>query len=195
MLVVGGPPGSGKSTIFPVRERGIDFFNADDIASALNQSCQKIPPAIRAEANRRLETFVSQHILRGQSFAFETTLRTHITFDQARAAHEKGFEVRLIYLALESVESNIERVAIRADKGGHAASPGRIREIHAASLNNFPRAVREFDEVMAYDNTGIGQQPLLVFRSEHGEVRYISPQPPRWLVETLQSTEYDLSRE
>lgn len=195
MVVVGGPPGSGKSSVFPVRERGIDFFNADDVAATLNQSYQNIPPAIRAEANLRFENFVNEHIHRKQSFAFETTLRSAITFEQARAAHERGFEVRLIYVALENVEVNIERVAIRADKGGQAASPGRIRQIHTASLENFPRAVREFDEVVAYDNTGIGQRPLLVFRSEHGEVRYISPQPSRWLMETLQGTEYDLSRE
>jgi hypothetical protein len=31
MLVVAGPPGGGKSTLFPNRERGIDL-NADDVA-------------------------------------------------------------------------------------------------------------------------------------------------------------------
>jgi len=96
MVVVGGPPGSGKSTLFPVRERGIDFFNADDVAASLNQSYQRIPPIIRAEANRRFEAFIEDHIKRGESFAIETTLRSRITFDQVRVAHEKGFEVWLL---------------------------------------------------------------------------------------------------
>ncbi len=194
MLVVGGPPGSGKSSIFPVRERGVDFFSADDVAATLNQSYQNIPPAIRAEANRRFQAFVNEHILRGQSFAIETTLRSGITFEQARAAHEKGFEVPLIYIALESVETNIERVAIRADRGGHAASPGRIREIHTASLRHFVRAILEFDHVRAYDNTAVGQTPRLVLEAERGKIRYASSNPPAWLIEALQGTEYDLAR-
>lgn len=193
MMVVGGPPGSGKSTLFPVRERGIDFFNADDVAASLNQSYQRISPAIRAEANRRFEAFIEQHINSGQSLAIETTLRSGITFDQVRAAHKKGFEVWLLYVALESVEINVERVAIRADKGGHAASPGRIRQVHAASLRNLVRALREFDHVRAYDNTGVEQTPRLVLEVERGQLRYVSPKPPAWLVGALQGSEFALS--
>lgn len=192
MVVVGGPPGSGKSTLFPVRERGIDFFNADDVAASLNQSYQRIPPIIRAEANRRFEAFIEEHIDRGESFAIETTLRGGITFDQIRAAHKKGFEVWLLYVALENVELNVERVAMRADKGGHAASPGRIRQIHADSLRNFVRALREFDHVRAYDNTGVGQIPRLVLEIERGQLRYVSPDPPEWLVEALRGSEFAL---
>ena len=35
MAIIAGPPGSGKSTAFPVSGFGIDFFNADDHAAAL----------------------------------------------------------------------------------------------------------------------------------------------------------------
>jgi predicted ABC-type ATPase len=30
MYIVAGPPGSGKSSAFPVSGFGVDFFNADD---------------------------------------------------------------------------------------------------------------------------------------------------------------------
>ncbi|HEU0142389.1 MAG TPA: hypothetical protein VFQ79_21890 [Bryobacteraceae bacterium] len=36
MIVVAGPPGSGKSSIFPVSSFGISCFNADDRAAELN---------------------------------------------------------------------------------------------------------------------------------------------------------------
>jgi dephospho-CoA kinase len=37
IFIVAGPPGGGKSTAFPVSEFGVDFFDADDHAAALNQ--------------------------------------------------------------------------------------------------------------------------------------------------------------
>jgi predicted ABC-type ATPase len=45
MFIVAGPPGSGKSTAFPVSGFGVDFFNADDRAAALNQECYLQHPA------------------------------------------------------------------------------------------------------------------------------------------------------
>jgi predicted ABC-type ATPase len=47
MYIVAGPPGSGKSTVFPVSGFGVGFFNADDRAAQLNQgSCRGIPQSI-----------------------------------------------------------------------------------------------------------------------------------------------------
>lgn len=51
MVVVAGPPGSGKSTVFPVAGFGVDHFNADDRAAELNRgSFRAISPAIRTLA-------------------------------------------------------------------------------------------------------------------------------------------------
>jgi dephospho-CoA kinase len=36
MIVVAGPPGSGKSSRFPLSRFGVDWFNADDRAAELN---------------------------------------------------------------------------------------------------------------------------------------------------------------
>ena len=144
MVVVAGPPGSGKSTAFPVAESGEDHLNIDDLAAELNGgSYRNIPLEIRAEANHQCEAFIEEHIREGKSFAVETTLRTEITFEQAQAAHEKGFAVHMTYVATEDVEANIERVAMRADRGGHSASVAKIRETYAASLKHFARALRE----------------------------------------------------
>ena len=53
MIVVAGPPGSGKSSLFPVSEQEGDHFNADDRAAELNaRSYQQIPASIRDVVNR-----------------------------------------------------------------------------------------------------------------------------------------------
>ena len=36
MIVIAGPPGSGKSSIFPVSGFGVAYFNADDRAAKQN---------------------------------------------------------------------------------------------------------------------------------------------------------------
>lgn len=36
MIVIAGPPGSGKSTLFPVSTFGVDFFNAYDTIWSCN---------------------------------------------------------------------------------------------------------------------------------------------------------------
>jgi hypothetical protein len=79
-------PGAGKSRAFPVSGFGVDFFNADDRAAALNHgSYLNITPAIRDEVNILFESFQQDHIERRASCAFETTLRSGITCDRRRS--------------------------------------------------------------------------------------------------------------
>ena len=36
MIVVAGPPGSGKSSLYPLSSFNVEYFNADDRAAELN---------------------------------------------------------------------------------------------------------------------------------------------------------------
>ena len=77
MLIVAGPPGGGKSSHFPVKNAGIDWFNSDDRAAQLNAgSYQNIPAHARAASGQQLQGFIDNHIADRESFAFENALRT-----------------------------------------------------------------------------------------------------------------------
>ena len=53
MYIVAGPPGSGKSTVFPVSDFAVNFFNADDRAAQINHGLYRgIPQSIRDKVNR-----------------------------------------------------------------------------------------------------------------------------------------------
>jgi len=190
MHIVAGPPGSGKSRVFPIKEVGVDCFNADDRAAELNGgSYHEIPLEIRSRVSRELEDFIEGHIDRGESFAFETTLRTPVTFAQARRARANGFTVKMLYVALSNVELNLERIAVRAKLGFHSAPVGVLRDIHARSLQNLGVAIREcgvsIDELAIYDNTTVGKPPRLIAEIERDRIIFLAAAPPKWLVEAL----------
>lgn len=158
MVIIAGPPGAGRSSIFSLSDFAEHVFNADDRAAELNSgSCQTIPLTVRATVNREFEQFVHANIGAGTSFALETTLRSMITFEQARLAKENGFRVFMRYVALDTVEHHIERVKRRAAHGGHSASETTLRRIHASSLANLPVALDPeksgIEIVRIYDNS------------------------------------------
>jgi predicted ABC-type ATPase len=186
MFVVAGPPGSGKSTAFPVSAFGVDFFNADDRAAALNGgSYLNIPSTIREHVNGLFEAFVIDHIERGVSCVFETTLRSAITFEQAALAKRAGFNVEMRYLALETFEMHLERVKMRADKGGHSAPESLLRRIYDSSIRNLPRALREMDFIYVYDNSRWGQTPLVLLQAASGEIQFRAESIPSWLANVM----------
>jgi predicted ABC-type ATPase len=131
MIVVAGPPGGGKSSIYPLARLGTRYFNADDRAAELNGgSYLGIPKQIRETVNREFEAFVSDCISQRESFAIETTLRSTVTFDQAKSARAAGFVTEMRYLTLANFAMHLERIKQRADAGGHSASEATLRRIY-----------------------------------------------------------------
>lgn len=188
MIVVAGPPGSGKSSIFPVARFGVASFNADDRAAALNGgSYAGIPNQIRATVNRDFESFILESIERKISFAIETTLRSSVTFEQASLAKAAGFTTSMRFLALRDFHLHLERVKERADAGGHSASETTLRSIYDSSLRNLPRALKEMDALWTYDNSAPGGPPRLILESEQGAVRFLAEDAPGWLLSALEA--------
>lgn len=200
MELVAGPQGSGKSTFFPLADRGHDSFNVDDRRRQLNRgSSRKIPPEVRRQAIAEYEAFIEEHIGRGSSFSIEVTLAREITFEQAHRARQRGFRVQLTYIAAE-LDDCINRVAKRLERGGHGVTPSILRETYAASMRNLSRAVREFDVVQVYDNARQAQpddapeevRPPLVLESRRGMITYVTRKSPRWLRGALAGSDHEL---
>jgi predicted ABC-type ATPase len=193
MIVVAGPPGSGKSVAFPVDSFGVDSFNADDRSAQLNNgSYQGIPLEIRAIVNKEFEAFVEDHIRNHKSFAIETTLRSDITFRQADQARAEGFEIQMRYIALNGFAQNLKRVIARALAGGHSAPADQLQKIHEASLRNLPKAIREMERIQVYDNSVPDRRPKRVLSAQSGKVTYLHPSPPEWLEVVLAGGEFQI---
>lgn len=69
MLIVAGPPGGGKSSLFSLSHFAGHIFNADDRAAEFNGgSYEGIPLSVRAVVNREFEEFVHANISCGYLF-------------------------------------------------------------------------------------------------------------------------------
>jgi predicted ABC-type ATPase len=98
MIVVAGPPGSGKSTFFPIAAMGVDSFSIDDRCAQILGSYRAIPPAVRKAVSQECERFVDDHIQNRRSFAVEPTMRTLVAIRQAERARDQGFQRRSLSL-------------------------------------------------------------------------------------------------
>lgn len=170
MIVVAGPPGSGKTSSFPVTAFGVDGFNIDDRCAQILGSYRAIPRNVRRAVAKECERFVQKHLESGRSFAVETTLRTSAALEQARLARARGFATEMIFVATDSVEENLARVLQRAQGGGHGASEREVRAIHEASLANLGGAIDAFERVDIYDSTARWSTPRLVATSHDGRI-------------------------
>lgn len=170
MVVVAGPPGSGKTTYFPVTALGVDAFNIDDRCAQLLGSYRAIPRDVRRAVAKECERFVLDHIATGKSFAVETTLRTSAAIDQATRARKAHFSTDLLFVATDSVDENIARVLQRAQGGGHGASERDVRAIHESSIANIKTAIATFERARLYDSTVRWTTPRLVASADHGRI-------------------------
>lgn len=182
MLVVAGPPGSGKSVAFPVNSYDIDAFSVDNRCAELNDgSYRGISPEIRRQASNECRQWIDQHIKDSRSFAVETTLRTIIAIDQAKAASNAGFRTMMIFVSTVDPMENVARVRIRADAGGHSSPSDEILATFEVSNRNLELALRTFDQVRCYDNSTRWAPPELVAHAANGVIQiYRRPLPP-WL--------------
>lgn len=185
MIVVAGPPGSGKTRYFPVTAYGVDSFNVDDRCAQILGTYRAIPSQVRRAVAKECERFVFDHIAARESFAVETTLRTTAAIDQAEKARASGFVTEMRFIATDSIAENVARVLQRSQGGGHGASERDIRAIHTASVANLRRAIETFDRVCAYDSTTRWVAPRLVAIARGGRVVRKGP-IPKWLEAVLQ---------
>ena len=198
MIVVAGPPGSGKSSRFPASGFGVDWFNADDRAAELNSgSFRKISNEIRAQVNLEFHQWILDHIISNKSLALETTLRSPITFDQARLAHDHGFWTSMHFLLAGSVEESIRRITERSYRGGHSASERLVRDIYDKSTKNLFTALdfgtSGLEVVRVYDNSAVGAEPRQVLSFRRGRSLSVADEIPAWLESLFKGTKFEIA--
>lgn len=156
--IVAGPNGSGKSSIYTdtdIEDFGgsVWIINPDLLTARIQQIEHLKARAANIAAVTRIYAWLEASIAAHQTIGVETVLSTDKYRTLVLAAKRNGFEVRLIYVLLNSVELNMERVRLRVGKGGHHVPATKIRQRRERSLQQLPWFLKHADLAWIYDNS------------------------------------------
>ena len=162
IVIIAGPNGAGKTTFaqeFLVQEAACPVFvNADLIAAGLSPFQAE---QVAFKAGRLMLAEIREHVRKGESFAFETTLSGRHYANMIRAWRRDGYRVKLIFLRLASESIALDRVRNRVAQGGHDIEPEVIRRRFRKGLDNFHGLYKNLVDVwVEYDNSG--EVPIMI---------------------------------
>jgi predicted ABC-type ATPase len=162
IIIIAGPNGAGKTTFarsfLPKEAQCTRFINADLIAAGLSPFA---PEAESIHAGRLMLAEIADCVLRGESFAFETTLSGLSYLRHIQRWRALGYHVSLYFLALPDVEAAVSRVAERVQQGGHNIPEAVIRRRFISGLHNFEHHYKaSVDSWTKYDSAST--EPILL---------------------------------
>lgn len=175
LVIVGGINGSGKST-FARGAAGTPLLlgqtaiNPDDLTLEAVQQAEKRDFDLgKNGANllgvERAEKAVWRAIARRESAAIETVLSSDKFVAVVEAARKARYRIRLVFVALPSVEVAIARVATRVAAGGHAVPETSIRSRWSKSHRNLTVFAALVDDLLVFSNES---QPAVLIAQREG---------------------------
>ena len=167
IIIIAGPNGAGKTTFareyLPLELGCIEFINADLIAEGLSPFR---PEDAAIKAARLMIQEINERIHHEISFAFETTLSGRRYKRLIPQWQSLGYQVKIVFLHLPSVNVAIDRVCLRVQQGGHHIPEAVIRRRFHSGWDNFNNIYKHIvDAWVLYDNSG--NNPLLVAAGEN----------------------------
>jgi predicted ABC-type ATPase len=157
--IIAGPNGSGKSTIYPLLSPVGEFLNADDLARRLRPDH---PETVSMAAGRLLLRTIDRAVQEQRSFVYETTLSSRQSLSVMERCRSLGYEVALVYVALDGPDLNVRRVAERVSRGGHHIPETVIRRRYEKAFFRLPTAVALSHTSLFLDNSSLQPQMLLI---------------------------------
>jgi predicted ABC-type ATPase len=163
LLIFAGPNGSGKSTLYRKLQAkyaslaNLPLINPDDIAKAFFGNF--LPDGTK-ESNRQMlvagkEALTQRKnlIAQNKSFGFETTLSGNSEKHTIKKALDAGYELYIIYVALDDPFLNVQRVKARVKNKGHFVEPSIVVRRYYKSMQNLNEIIPLAKSVYLFDNT------------------------------------------
>jgi len=185
LFVLAGVNGAGKSSVAGafLRRRNLNYFNPDEAARRIRMFLGCSVEDANAYAWNEGKLLLEKAIRDRANHAFETTLGGRTIPRLLAAAADGGFEVRMWFVGLATVEQHIARVRARVATGGHDIPEDKIRERWNTARQNLMALLPRLNELRLFDNsddrdpvTGMIPPPKLLLHWQRGAV--IAPSRP-----------------
>jgi predicted ABC-type ATPase len=183
-LFYAGCNGAGKSSLRSVDTDLPTNLLVIDPDAIAREICPANPRSVDLQAGRQAIQRLKLAMSRQQPFSLETTLTGASVLSRIRAAKDAGYYVELRYVGLACVDLNIERVAHRVAKGGHAIELESIKRRYEASLSNLPTALQWVNNATVWDNSYASPKLHLIVMASELIINQLNQ--PEWITK-LQS--------
>lgn len=126
--------------------------------------------------------FVRHKLLEQQiSFTFETVMSSIEKIRFMERAQRLGYRTYLYFVATDSAEINIRRVANRVEDGGHDVPTTKIIERYTRTLSLLPDAISAANRAYVFDNSG-DESVFLAEVTEGVEIEFQQNSMPDWFI-------------
>jgi predicted ABC-type ATPase len=175
LWIIAGPNGSGKSSAYGMASveapsGSVWIINPDLLTARIASHEGLSTPDANLEAVVRIERWLNASVDTHQTIGVETVLSKPKYRNLVTAARAQGFRINLIYVFLDTVELNIERVRTRVLKGGHAVPEDKIAHRRLRSFAQFGWFFAAADRVDVYNNSGATPRRVLAKRGDLVEI-------------------------
>lgn len=157
--IVAGPNGSGKSTAYGQGDvAGLDgsvwIINPDLLTVRLRDTEDLEAMAANLAAVQRIERWLDASIAVHQTIGVETVLSSPKYRRLVEKAKAHGFEVCFVYVYLDSVDLQLDRIRARVAKGGHDVPPDKVATRRERSFEQMPWFFVNAERAWVFDNSG-----------------------------------------
>ncbi len=172
LWIVAGPNGCGKSTAYGRSDvfeldGSVWIINPDLLTARLRISEGMEGTVANLAAVTRIEAWLNASIDVHQTIGVETVLSTPKYRPLVLKAKERGFEVRLIYVYVDTLERQLERIRLRVAKGGHDVPAKKVAARRTRSFAEFPWFFWEADHALVFDNSS-AELTLVAWKEQVG---------------------------
>ena len=137
ILIIAGGNGVGKTTFaraFLLDYPDYEFLNADEIAKSLSA---ENPLGKKISAGKLFFQKLSESVRNNKSLLIESTLSGRYLQKFIKSLQTKDYQIRIVFLFVESPEILIERIAERVKKGGHFVPDEDVQRRFVRGKQNF----------------------------------------------------------
>lgn len=192
--IVAGPNGSGKSSLYNRTDiegwgGSVWIINPDLLTAKIVES--EALPLDRAnlEAVQRIEQWLEISLGTYQTIGVETVLSSSKYRRLVELAQLRGFEVRMIYVFLDSLDRQFERIKLRVASGGHDVPRIKVAERRTRSFEQLAWFAAKVDKLFLFDNSS--GEPELAAARIYGPL-WVLRQLPDEMLQLLSGTALEI---